>query len=305
MEYLKGRGITDNSLFSDFQIGFSNGTLLNTIPEEGDIIEALKEIGMDDQNIQSYLQESKNPQQGTDLVFGSQPDETTGEQRKFANVYKEVPYNMEQDDKGELIESKEQRFYRFGTDLPLKRLDWKGMIRIKPQSVLAPSKELTRRMKLDVFNLFFPALQNALNAPMLIPALMLPMKQILNVYDMEPSDWMDEDFMTQLHEQAMQPAPVASDPPKLSVSIKFETLAPDIQQQMLEKYADIKPPEPPPEEQPLFVDKATLQQGAQPPQGGQSPQSGLKPLVPRGNLVGGQNPGASASTMASNAMQIE
>ncbi len=46
MEYLKGRGISDNSLFSDFQIGFSNGTLLNTIPEEGDIIEALKEIGI-------------------------------------------------------------------------------------------------------------------------------------------------------------------------------------------------------------------------------------------------------------------
>lgn len=46
MEYLKSRGITDNSLFSDFQIGFSNGTLLNTIPEEGDIIEALQEIGI-------------------------------------------------------------------------------------------------------------------------------------------------------------------------------------------------------------------------------------------------------------------
>src|SRR3990172_7820180 len=46
MEYLKGRGISDNSMFSDFQIGFSNGTLLNTIPEEGDIIEALKEIGI-------------------------------------------------------------------------------------------------------------------------------------------------------------------------------------------------------------------------------------------------------------------
>jgi len=46
LEYLKSRGITDNSIFSDFTIGYSNGTLLNTIPDEGDIREALKEIGI-------------------------------------------------------------------------------------------------------------------------------------------------------------------------------------------------------------------------------------------------------------------
>lgn len=46
MEYLKSRGITDNSIFTDFQIGYSNGTLLNTIPDEGDILDSLKEIGI-------------------------------------------------------------------------------------------------------------------------------------------------------------------------------------------------------------------------------------------------------------------
>jgi DNA primase len=46
MEYLKSRGITDNAVFADFQIGFSNGTLLNTIPDEGDILDSLKEIGI-------------------------------------------------------------------------------------------------------------------------------------------------------------------------------------------------------------------------------------------------------------------
>jgi len=45
-EYLRTRGIADNALFSDFTIGFSNGTLLNTIPDEGDIREALKELGI-------------------------------------------------------------------------------------------------------------------------------------------------------------------------------------------------------------------------------------------------------------------
>ena len=46
LEYLKARGITDNDLFADFKIGYSNGTLLNTIPEEGDVLDALKEIGI-------------------------------------------------------------------------------------------------------------------------------------------------------------------------------------------------------------------------------------------------------------------
>ena len=46
MAYLTGRGITDNSIFADFSIGFSNGTLLNTIPDEGDVTETLKQIGI-------------------------------------------------------------------------------------------------------------------------------------------------------------------------------------------------------------------------------------------------------------------
>ena len=46
LEYLKARGITDNNIFTDFKIGYSNGTLLNTLPDEGGIFESLKEIGI-------------------------------------------------------------------------------------------------------------------------------------------------------------------------------------------------------------------------------------------------------------------
>lgn len=46
LEYLKARGITDKDIFTDFQIGFSNGTLLNTIPDDGEIREGLQEIGI-------------------------------------------------------------------------------------------------------------------------------------------------------------------------------------------------------------------------------------------------------------------
>jgi len=45
-EYLINRKITDNAIFSDFKVGFANGTLLNTLPNEGDIFEQLKRIGV-------------------------------------------------------------------------------------------------------------------------------------------------------------------------------------------------------------------------------------------------------------------
>ena len=45
-DYLVKRGITDNTLFSDYKIGFANGTLLNALPGDGDVYEQLKEIGV-------------------------------------------------------------------------------------------------------------------------------------------------------------------------------------------------------------------------------------------------------------------
>jgi DNA primase catalytic core len=45
-QYLNQRGITDNTLFSDFKIGFANGTLLNALPGEGDIYDQLKQLGV-------------------------------------------------------------------------------------------------------------------------------------------------------------------------------------------------------------------------------------------------------------------
>jgi DNA primase catalytic core len=45
-EYLEGRGLSDTKLFADHAIGIATGTLLNVLPEEGDIKEQLQEIGV-------------------------------------------------------------------------------------------------------------------------------------------------------------------------------------------------------------------------------------------------------------------
>jgi hypothetical protein len=45
----------DPGIFSEFQIGFSNGTLLDAIPEEDEVLEALKEIGILNDNAQELF----------------------------------------------------------------------------------------------------------------------------------------------------------------------------------------------------------------------------------------------------------
>ena len=47
LNYLKNeRGITDNQTFKDFETGYVNGSLLETLPEDEEIIKALKGIGI-------------------------------------------------------------------------------------------------------------------------------------------------------------------------------------------------------------------------------------------------------------------
>lgn len=46
LDYLKGRGITAHQSMADFGTGFANGTLLNILPEDDEIIQSLKKVGI-------------------------------------------------------------------------------------------------------------------------------------------------------------------------------------------------------------------------------------------------------------------
>ncbi len=45
-DYLQDRGITDKSIFAAYQVGFANGTLLNVLPDDGETVTQLKELGI-------------------------------------------------------------------------------------------------------------------------------------------------------------------------------------------------------------------------------------------------------------------
>ena len=269
--------------------------------------EALGEMGLQQEQIQTYLQEIQNPQASNDLVFQEQEgeQEVTDEMgntmmqprmKTKVNVYPEARFGIDKDDKGELIESQDKRFYRFGVDLPLGSLKWEGIIRIKPQSVLAPSKELSKRMKLDLFNLVQAAMQGMLAQPQHIPVLLPPIKEIIKVYEEDVKDWIEEEHLNQMFEQAMQPPPPPPDEkPRMSLSVKLELLPFDTQQAIMKKYFDIDLSEN------LFIDNPNFNPETQGQGQAQGRPQEFKPLVPRGTI----EPGKTEEGAMAAAMRIE
>jgi DNA primase catalytic core len=75
LKYLtETRKITDKSIFSTFRIGYANGTLLNALPEDGETIESLKQIGILNQK-------------GNELFYGSITFPIYDEQGNITTIY--------------------------------------------------------------------------------------------------------------------------------------------------------------------------------------------------------------------------
>ncbi len=225
-----------------------------------DLGKALEEMGMAAADIVEYLKEAKNPNPNGNLLYQEPPslDEKSGMSipgKKKANVYKEVSIKAGQDTKtGKLFEDDKDRFFRFGLDISTSGLDWKGIVKIIPQSILRPSKELSKRNDLDLFNLVFPSIQTMATNPMMVPVLMPPIKQILKVYEKDIKDWIDEEYFNKLFQDASAPHDT---PPevKTSLSIAFKdilSMLDPTQKEVMKKYLGIKV------EEPLFVDKASM-----------------------------------------------
>ncbi len=240
--------------------------------DQADLSEALKEIGLSEEEVAGYFQTLQNPQPGQEL-FSQTPESTPQvgpdgqpvagpDSKTYAHVYPEVSMNLEIGEDGNLFESEQRKFYRFGLHLPLKRLDWKGIVRIIPQSVLVPSKELMRRLDLDLFNLVYPAIQSMVATPGLVPALIHPIKQIIGSFGKDHKDWLDEKFFLKLYADSQQPKDMTGANVKPSLTLVFSDLdAVDkngmpkrmtpAQTEVLKKYYGIVI------EQPLFVPSGT------------------------------------------------
>jgi len=101
--------------------------------------------------IEDYLKEIQSDpalyERTVDVGEDGQPIESF-----TAKIYPEFPLNLDKDEKGNLIEAKDSQFFRIKPD----GLKWEGIINIKAQSVLTPSKQIDKALNLELYNVLMP-----------------------------------------------------------------------------------------------------------------------------------------------------
>ncbi len=123
-----------------------------------------------------------------------------------ADFFPQLEMGLEDRD-GVLIESKENRFFNLGIDLPLNYLDWEGMIEVKHDSMLSPTPELERQRKMELFNLVQPVVAQIALALRGDPemgglpdvdtaiAIAKPVIQILEIQNEKPNLWLPDEII--------------------------------------------------------------------------------------------------------------
>jgi hypothetical protein len=191
--------ITD-ALGTEAYITVSLMQILYSIPE----VVAVTDPGL----VEDYLREvDADP----DLY---ERDEETQEFR--AKIYREFPLNIEDDEEGNLIETRETQFFR----VKPKFLNWEGIVNIKPQSVLSPSKQIDKALELEMYNILIPLLQ-PLPDPMTgqdqKPRLYgRAAREIVRLYDKDPRDVLPPEWLSEDAAEEPQQLPTA-DPNALFV----------------------------------------------------------------------------------------
>ena len=80
----------------------------------------------------------------------SADDEGNVTSKFTAKVYPEFPLNMDEDEEGNLIETEGTQFFR----IKPRFLVWEGIINIKAQSILSPSKQVEKALGLEFYSSF-------------------------------------------------------------------------------------------------------------------------------------------------------
>lgn len=187
--------------------------ILDALNEEGYITVSLIQLiysipetyAISDPNlIDAYLKEIQSDPDLYEDTSEVDEDGIVTERRITAKVYPEFPLNLEKDEKGNLIETKDSQFFRVKPDI----LNWEGVIAIKSQSLLSPSKQVDKALDLEMFNMLIPLLQGMAQERMMLQQAGQPVgiddlttgktaKEIIKLYDKDPQDifpdsWLEE-----------------------------------------------------------------------------------------------------------------
>ena len=142
-----------------------------------------------------------------------------------AKVYREFPLSLDKDDKGNLIETNQTQFFR----VKPKYLKWEGVVNIKSQSILTPSKQVDKALDLEFYNMFIPllttvdqermmAMQSGKQNPNLDD---LPhgkaIKELAKLYDKDPKDVLPDVWFAEQAPESEQSAQPTSEEGSLFV----------------------------------------------------------------------------------------
>ena len=183
--------ITD-ALDNEAYITISLIQLLYSIPETYKI--------SDPNLIEAYLNEI---QSDPELYERTETTDELGQpQSEFtAKVFPEFPINLEEDEKGNLIETEQTRFFR----IKPSGLNWEGIVNVKAQSILTPSKQVDKALDLEMYNMLIPLLSNP---PEIYSKVA---KALVKLYDKDPRDILPDMWLqdqAQLQQQAIQNQPL-------------------------------------------------------------------------------------------------
>lgn len=164
--------------------------------------------------IEAYL---KEVQSDPDLYERTEAtDRETGEVTSTftAKVYPEFPLNLDKDETGNLVESTDTEFFR----VKPKVLNWEGVINIKSQSLLTPSKQVDKALDLEMFNILSPMLQQMsieraaklqMGQPANIDDLTMgkTASMVIKLYDKDPKEIFPDEWLKDTPQPLMIQAP--------------------------------------------------------------------------------------------------
>ena len=159
--------------------------------------------------VEEYLQEVQSDPELYER--NTSVDEETGiETSDFtAKVFREFPINLDKDEKGNLIETEATSFFR----VKPSGLRWEGIINIKSQSLLTPSKQIDKSLELEMYNMLIPLLGTIAQERAMRMQAGLPVglddltngktvKNICKLYDKDPKDVLPDEWFEE-QEQPM------------------------------------------------------------------------------------------------------
>lgn len=116
-------------------------------------------------------------------------EEGEGEERELsATYYPQVALHLEGRG-GELFESENSKYFQIDKDIKSNQLDWRGIFKVIPKSILSPSQELERMRKSEILDKIAPLLQGP---PEIFKK---SVDQYLKVNDEDPEDWEPDSWL--------------------------------------------------------------------------------------------------------------